>query len=58
MVERMNKKVYVGVEYRTGNIPVVDVKRVFSNESTAELWADQSSLREYETHALESRLGG
>ena len=48
--------VYVGIELRQ-DIPTVQIKRVFSNESTAKIWAGQSATREYETHNLESRLG-
>lgn len=52
----MSESVYVGIELRS-EIPTVRVTRVFSNESTAEIWAEQSQLREYEEHVLESRLG-
>jgi hypothetical protein len=52
----MRKYVYVGIEYQT-ELPSVEVKHVFSNEPTAEIWADQSEVRDYERHALESKLG-
>lgn len=53
----MKSHVYVCVEYVPGEINGMQIRRVFSNESTAELWADQSELRDYQTHALESSLG-